>query len=106
MKVRGVDNVHVDDPERADAGRREVQRGGRAEAAGAQEQDLAFQQPLLSCLSDLGEQQVPVIAGPLFRAQGGRGDPCPPFVLPAPKPAGHGDDVGVSELFERLGCER
>ena len=41
LQVRLVDGVVVDDPERADAGGREVERGGRAEAAGADQEDPA-----------------------------------------------------------------
>ena len=41
LQVRLVDDVGVDDPERADAGRGEVERRGRAEAAGADQEDLA-----------------------------------------------------------------
>ena len=40
LQVRRVDGVGVDEAERADAGRREVERRGRAEAAGAEEQHL------------------------------------------------------------------
>ena len=36
-----VDDVVVDDPERADAGGGEVERGGGAEAAGADQEDRA-----------------------------------------------------------------
>ena len=39
LEVRVVDDVGVDDAERADAGRREVERRGRAEPAGADQQD-------------------------------------------------------------------
>ena len=48
LQVRGVDDVHVDDADRADAGRGEVQRGGRAEAAGAEQQHLGVEQLALA----------------------------------------------------------
>ena len=58
LQVGEVDDVVVDDPERADAGRREVQRGRRAEAAGAEQQHLRVEQLLLALDPDLVEQQV------------------------------------------------
>ena len=48
LEVGEVDDVVVDDAERADAGRGEVQRGRRAEAAGAEQQDLGVEQLLLA----------------------------------------------------------
>ncbi len=39
VQVRLVDDVEVDEAERADAGGREIQRGRRAEAARADEQE-------------------------------------------------------------------
>ena len=41
LEVRQVDDVEVDDADRADAGGREVERRRRAETAGADEQRLA-----------------------------------------------------------------
>ena len=49
-------------PERADAGRREVERGRRAEAAGAEQQDLGVEQLLLALVADLGKQEVARVA--------------------------------------------
>ena len=54
LQVRLVDDVHVDDAERADARGREVQRGRRAEAAGAEQQHLGVEQLQLALLADLG----------------------------------------------------
>ncbi len=62
LQVRRVDDVHVDDAERADARGREVERGRRAEAAGAEEQHAALEQLLLAGLTDLGEQDVTAVA--------------------------------------------
>ena len=55
-------------PERADAGRGEVQRGRRAEAAGAEQQHLGVEQLLLALEPDLGEQQVAAVALALLGA--------------------------------------
>ncbi len=75
LQVRRVHHVHVDDAERPDARRGEVERGGGAEPAGAEEQDLALEQLLLPGFADLGQQQVTVIAVPLVGAEHRRGDP-------------------------------
>ena len=70
LEVRLVDDVGVDDPERADPGGGEVERGGRAEAAGADQQDPRVEQLELALLADLGDQQVARVAGALLRARG------------------------------------
>ena len=62
LQVRRVDDVHVDDAERADARGREVQRGGGAETAGAEEEHLGLEQLLLAGLTDLGEEDVALVA--------------------------------------------
>ena len=62
LQVRRVDDVHVDDAERADAGGGEVERGRRAEPAGAEQEHLRVEQLLLALLADLGEQQVAAVA--------------------------------------------
>ena len=66
LEVRLVDDVGVDDPERADTGRGEVERRGRAEPAGADEQDARVEQALLALLADLGDEQVPAVARALL----------------------------------------
>ena len=68
LEVREVDDVVVDDAERADAGGREVERGRRAEAAGAEQQDLRVEQLLLALGADLGEQQVAASSARAARA--------------------------------------
>ncbi len=65
LQVRVVDDVGVDDAERADAGRGQVQRRGGAETAGAEQQHLRGQQLELAGLADLGDQDVPGVAAPL-----------------------------------------
>ena len=68
LQVREVDVVVVDDPERADAGGGEVQRGRRAEPAGAEQQHLRVEQLLLALDADLGQQQVARVALALLGA--------------------------------------
>ena len=62
LQVRLVDDVVVDDPDRADAGRGEVERRGRAEAAGAEQQHLGLEQLDLAVVSDLGKKRVARVA--------------------------------------------
>ena len=68
LQVRLVDDVGVDDPDRADARRGEVERGGRAEAAGADQQHARLEQLELAGLADLGDQDVAAVARALRRA--------------------------------------
>ncbi len=58
LEVGEIDDVVVDDPQRADAGRGEIQSGRRAEPAGAQQQDLGVEQLLLALRADLRDQQM------------------------------------------------
>ena len=69
LQVREVDDVVVDDPERADAGRGEVQRRRRAEPAGAEQQHLGVEQLLLALDADLRQQQVARVALALLGGQ-------------------------------------
>ena len=62
LEVRLVDHVVVDDAERPDSGRREVERRRRAEAARADQQHLRVEQLLLALEADLGDQQVARVA--------------------------------------------
>ena len=62
LEVRRVDDVGVDEAERADAGRREVERRGAAEAARAEQEHLAPEQLRLAGLADLGEEDVTRVA--------------------------------------------
>ena len=84
LQVREVDHVVVDDPERAHAGGRQVEGGGRAEAAGAEQQHLGVEQLLLALGTDLGDQQVARVAVALFGAQRTR----------APRPRSRGPSTG------------
>ena len=69
LEVRQVDLVVVDDPERADAGRGQIQRRRRAEAARAEQQHLRVEQLLLALGPDLGEQQMARVALALLGGQ-------------------------------------
>ena len=105
LQVGVVDDVCVDDPERADAGRGEVERRGRAEPAGADQERAGREQPLLARLADLRDQQVAGVAAPLVRRERLRCLDLEAVPLPVGEPAGERRDVLVAELAERLRCE-
>ena len=62
LEIRVVDDVGVDDAERADAGRREVERRRRAEPAGTDQEHPRVEQLLLPLLADLGDEDVARVA--------------------------------------------
>ena len=101
LEVGQVDLVVVDDPERADAGRGEVQRGRRAEAAGAEQQHLGVEQLLLALGADLGQQQVARVALALLGGQRPRDLDLVAAVLPQREAAGHRLDVLVAEVLDQ-----
>ena len=105
LQVRGVDDVHVDYPDRAHAGRCQIKGGGRTEAAGTEQEHLRLEQPLLAGLTDLGEEEVPLVAVALIGVEGARGHPVAPLVLPLVESPGHGRDVRITELPEGLRCQ-
>ena len=63
LEIRVVDDVGVDDAERADAGGGEVERRRRAEPAGTDQEHARVEQLLLPLLADLGNQDVAGVAG-------------------------------------------
>ena len=69
LQVALVDDVEVDEADAADAGRGQVERGGRAEPAGADQQHAAGLQPALPVDPDLGHDQVARVAGDLLARQ-------------------------------------
>lgn len=77
LQVADVDDVEVDDADGPDAGRREVHRDRRSEAAGADAEHLAGLEPALSVHADFRQDEVAAVA-PHFvgrqRGQGRRGD--------------------------------
>ena len=66
LQVGFVDGVEVDQADGADAGSGEVERERRAEAAGADAEDLGGLELLLALHADLGEDEVAGVAGDLF----------------------------------------
>ena len=107
LEVRDVDDVVVDDPERADAGGGEVERGRRAEAAGAEQQHLGVEQLLLALGADLGQEEVARVALALLGRERPGDDDVVAAVLPQRDAAGHRLDVLEAEVApERVGAER
>jgi len=58
-----VDDVHVDDADRAHARGREVEGGRRAETTGTEEHDLGAEQLLLAFSPTSGQKDVPGRSG-------------------------------------------
>ena len=73
LQVGLVDDVEVDDAERADPGRGEVHQRGRAEAAGADTEHLGVLEPLLPGHRHVGDDQVAGVAADLVDGQLGGG---------------------------------
>ena len=96
LQVRLVDDVHVDDAERADPGCRQVEGGRRAEAAGAEQQHLGPEQLQLADLAHLGQEEMALVPVALRRSQGLGGGPRAAVVLPAVEPADQRLHVGVA----------
>ena len=96
LEVRGVDHVHVDDADGAHPGRGQVQRGGRAEAARAEEQHPGVEQLELALLPHLGDEQVALVAVALLGGQGPGRLPGTALVLPAVEPAHERHHVACS----------
>src|SRR5690606_7134202 len=69
LEVRGVDHVEVDDPERADARRRQVLRERTAEPPGADQQHARGEQRLLRLGAELGQREMALVALVLVRAE-------------------------------------
>ena len=72
VQVALVHHVEVDEPERADAGRRQVEPERRAEAAGADHQHLGRLELALPASADLGHDQVAAVVADLRRRQLGQ----------------------------------
>ena len=82
LQVGGVDDVVVDEADRADSGRGQVERGRRPKPAGAEQQDLGVEQLQLAVDPDLGEQRVARVAVALLRGHPFRGDHRQALLLP------------------------
>src|SRR5205814_10384599 len=102
LEVRGVDAVVVDDAEPADPCRGEIERGGRAETAGADQEDARLEQLQLSFFPDLGNQQMAAVARALLRVEDARELRRKAVALPVREAARERDDVLVPELLERF----
>ena len=77
LEVGLVDLVELRDAERADTGRGEVEQGGRAQAAGTDDQHLGVLQPLLPAHAHVGDDQVAAVAAHLVDGELGGGlDQC------------------------------
>ena len=99
LQVGGVDDIVIDEAERAHAGRGEVEGGRRAEAAGTKQQDLRVEQLELALEPDLGDENVAGVPLLLLLGQRARGDDGQAAVAPERDPAGHRGDVRVAELI-------
>src|SRR6476661_4084863 len=84
----------------------EVERGGRAEAAGAEQQHLGVEQLLLALGADLGEQEVARVALALLGREGLGDLDGVAAVLPQRDAAGHGLDVLEAQLVQRVRGQR
>ena len=62
LEVGGVDDVVLDDPERAHSGGREVEGGRRAQSTGTDQQDAGRLELSLAGLADLGKGEVSRVA--------------------------------------------
>ena len=72
LEVRQLDRIGVHQPERADAGGGEVERGRRAEAPHADHHDARPLQPALALETDVREREVPGVASQLAWGEFGR----------------------------------
>jgi hypothetical protein len=69
LKISEVDAVRIGQREPADTGGREIQSGGAAQAAGADDQRGCSAQPLLPLDPDLGKEDVAAVAEELLVVQ-------------------------------------
>src|SRR5918999_3840382 len=69
LQVGLVDSVELDDAQGADSGRGEIEQGGTAQTAGANDQHPGVLQPLLSLHADVGNDEVPAVAAYLVDGQ-------------------------------------
>ena len=102
LEVGQVDDIEVDDADRADPGRRQIEHRRRAEPARANEQDLGAEQLDLALQADLGDEQVAAVALLLLSREEHRRRPGQALCLPALEAAGHRDDIRVAERLEHL----
>ena len=105
LEVRQVHDVVVDDAERADARRGEVERGRRPEAPRADQEHLRAEQRLLPRLAHLRQHEVTAVALHLVRGEGLVLDQRELQLLPPADAARHRGHVRVAEIVENLAGE-
>ena len=69
LQIRLLDDVVVDDADRADAGRGQVQQRGCAETPRADHQHPRVLQPLLPVDTQIGDDEMTAVAGDLVAGQ-------------------------------------
>jgi hypothetical protein len=84
----------------------QVERGRRAQAAGAEQEHLGVEQLLLALGADLGEQEVARVALALLGREGLGDLDGVAAVLPQRDAAGHRLDVLEAELVQRVRGQR
>jgi hypothetical protein len=72
LQIREIYHIEVDEPDRTDARRREVERHGRAQSARTDQQDPRLLERTLTVLSHLRQEDVAAITYQLFARQLGR----------------------------------
>ena len=105
LEVRLLDHVVVDDPDRADAGGREVERDGRTEAAGADEEHAGIEQLPLTLEADLRDEHLPGVTPLLGGAEQALRWLIPRTVVPPPvhRRGFHARHVRVAGAGQELG---
>src|SRR5712671_6619403 len=100
LEVRQIDDVEVDDPDRADAGGRQIESRRAAETAGADEQRLRAEKTRLARRTDLRDEQVAAVALLLLGAKDDGRLPRQAGRLPGLEATRHRGDVRIAELLE------
>ena len=72
LQVARVHDIEVDDAESADAGGGKIHGGGRAEPAGPHAHDPGGLEAALAVDADIGQDDVPGVAGQLFAGEIGK----------------------------------
>ena len=97
LQIAPINHIVVDQGQCPNSGRSEIQRSGRTQPTGTDNQDPALQQGVLSFQADLGQQQMAGVALPLICAQTHRDFERKSFRLPANEAAGYGTNIAVSD---------
>ena len=69
LQIGEVNNIEIDNAERSDAGRSQIERQRRAQTAGADAQHLGLLQLELPLHADFGHDEVPRVAQDLVVAE-------------------------------------